>query len=321
MTCRSPSEPPWLSVAMPIHHGGRWLRRTLESIAAQDCRGIELIVHDSSENEECGEIVFAFADRLSLHYRHMPETTSWQIKTNLAVERASAAHVAMLHQDDLWLPNRVAELRHSIAAFPDAVLMLNPSHIVDEHGARLGVWRCPLPSNRRLGAAEVAEPLLVQNFVSIPAPVIRRSAWLDCRGLDPELWYTADWDLYLKLVRCGPVVYRDTPSTAFRVHGSSLTISGSRDLPGFERQMRTVLDRHGDLVPAFKRSRTTRRAKVSITVNCALAQASAGSIGQLGRAALAVLTLGPVQAAAYIRESRILERAWPRLRARLAGSL
>ena len=320
MTSRLQPEAPWLSVVMPLHRGERWLPSTLESLAAQDCTGVEFIILDSTPDESCGQIVSRFADRLHIRYEHMPHVKSWPAKTNLAVERAAASHVAMLHQDDLWEPQRTKAARAAILAAPEAVLLLNPSRIVDERGRRLGLWRCPLPDGQLLDGPEVAERLLVQNFVAIPAPVIRKRAWLDCGGMDEALWYTADWDLYLKLLAKGPVFYHNTPSTAFRVHGSSLTVSGSRERPDFRQQMQEVFDRHSHLARASDLPRIRRRATASIAVNCALAQASAGSAGALLRAAAEVLSLGPAQALAYIRDSRVIERALPRLRARLAGS-
>ena len=305
---------------MPVHHGERWLSFTLDSLVAQDCTGIEFIILDSTAGDSCGAIVRRYADRLDIRYEHLPDVKAWPAKTNLAVERAAALHVAMLHQDDLWEPQRTRAARDSIAAAPDAVLLLNPSRIVDERGRRLGTWRCPLAADRLLDGRKVAERLLVQNFVAIPAPIIRKSAWLECGGMDEALWYTADWDLYLKLLALGPVFYRNTPTTAFRVHGSSLTVSGSRDRPDFRQQMQEVFDRHSNLVPASDLPRIRRRANASIAVNCALAQASSGSMKALLQALAEVLSLGPPQALRYIRDSRVLERALPRLRARLAGS-
>lgn len=320
MKSRSQPERPWLSVAMPIHRGARWLGATLDSLAAQDCTGVELLILDSTEDKSCARIVERFADRLAIRYEHMPDLKSWTAKTNLAVERATAAHVSILHQDDLWLPQRAKDVRGAIAAFPDAVMLLNPSYIVDEHGRRLGLWRCPLPHDRPLRAADIAERLLVQNFISIPAPVIRREAWIAGGGMDESLWYTPDWDLYLKVATLGTTVYRRAASTAFRVHGSSLTVSGSRNRSDFEAQLNTVLERHIGQVPAARRPQVRRRASVSIAVNCELAEAAGGSAKALLRAIAAILFLGPLQALCYLRDSRVLERALPRVRARLAGN-
>ena len=305
---------------MPIHDGERWLAETLDSVAAQDCRGVELLVFDSGRDESCRAIIDRFADRLDITYEHMPDVPSWPGKTNRGATRARAAHLSILHQDDLWLPERTARARLAIADYPDAALLLGPAYIVDERSRRRGLWRCPLPAQRRLSAAEVAEQLLVQNFISMPAPVINRAAWLAVGGMDEQLWSPADWDLYLKLAAAGTTVYLPEPTSAFRIHGNSLTVSGSRNQDDFSAQMRQVLDRHHRLVPEGRRAQVRRRAEASVAINCALARAAAGAPSGLFAALRRLVALGPAEAIAYLRTSRITERALPRLRARLAGS-
>lgn len=321
MTSPSRPEEPWLSVAMPVHCGEKWLPATLASAAAQDCTGIEFILFDSSPDRRCEAIAESVSDRLDIRYEYRPEVTPWTAKTNLAVENARAAHVVMLHQDDLWLEGRVQDMRSAIAANPNAALQLNPSQIVDENGRKLGIWRCPLPVGQTLGASDLAERLLVQNFVAIPSPIVLRKAWLAVEGLDDSLWYTADWDLYLKLARQGATVYRDRVTTAFRIHGASLTVKGSVNASDFANQMERVIARHIDLAPATKRDAIHRRANASTAVNCALAQVMAGNVRSVAGACVTLLGLGPGGLVRYLRDSRIVERALPRLRARFAGGL
>jgi hypothetical protein len=226
----------------------------------------------------------------------------------------------MLHQDDLWLKGRVEDMRSAIAANGNAALLLNPSQIIDQNGRPLGIWRCPLRSSRALSATRLAERLLVQNFIAIPAPIVRRDAWVATGGLDDTLWYTADWDLYLKLARQGDTVYRERVTTAFRIHSGSLTVQGSADADQFRDQMAQVIARHVDLAPAHKREAIRRRALASTAVNCALAQAMSGNAHLLAGAFVSLVRLGPVGIWQYVRDSRILDRALPRLRARLANS-
>ena len=164
------------------------------------------------------------------------------------------------------------------------------------------------------------ERLLVQNFVAAPAPVFRRDQWRACGGLDEKLWYTADWDMWLKLAACGPVYYHDSLTVGFRIHGGSLTVTGSHDAIDFTQQMQIVLDRH--LAKFDGRSKAIERAaRASIAVNAALSSASAGYPGNLWRAALQVVRLGPVGISRYLRDSRIVERLAPRVRAKLTGTL
>jgi hypothetical protein len=85
----------------------------------------------------------------------------------------------MLHVDDLWLPTRCAEIRKCLSAQSDAVMHLHPYYIINESARRLGLWRCPLPAGERpVPAHMLIERLLVQNLIGIPAPVIRREAYL-----------------------------------------------------------------------------------------------------------------------------------------------
>jgi hypothetical protein len=59
----------------------------------------------------------------------------------------------------------------------------------------------------------------------------------------------------------------------------------------------------------------------SINVNVALAAASDGKPAQLIKALATLFALGPRGILRYCRHSRIFERTYPRLRARLAGGL
>jgi glycosyltransferase involved in cell wall biosynthesis len=314
------ADKPFLSVVMPVHAGAEWIEATLESVAAEPTDGLEILVIDSSPDDATAAIVERYAERLPLQLLRRPDVTPWQTKTNMGVELARADHACILHQDDLWLPGRVESVRRWIADAPEAVLHLAPSRLIDRHGRRLGRWTCPLPAEQMLDPQFLLQRLLVQNFVSVPAPVFRRSAWLGCGGMDEQLWYTPDWDIWVKLSLAGPVVYHDEMTTAFRLHGSSLTVTGSRDANEFRAQMETVLDRHlGEIEPG-SRKRIERLARASIDVNVSLAAVSGGSATALASAAGNLLSLGPVGMSRYLRDSRLGERALSRLRARMTGA-
>lgn len=310
---------PFLSVVMPVHDGEAWITPTLESLAAEPMDGVEVVVIDSSLGSGTADIVSSYADRLPVRIIERRDLDRWQTKTDFGVEQARADFVCMLHQDDVWLPGRIAAVRRWLASAPTAALHLAPTRIIDRNGGSLGRWSCPLPVERCLSAEVVLERLLVQNFISVLAPVIRRTAW-PAGGVDPALWYTADWDLWLKLASAGPVVYHEEVTTGFRVHGSSLTVTGSRDPAEFRAQMETVLDRHlGRLAPDARR-RVEAAARASIDVNVSLAAASAGSWRSLAKSAAKILSLGPAGIHRFLRDTRLSERVLPRVRAKLSGA-
>lgn len=313
---------PWLSVILPVYRGEEWLDRTLGSVVPDADAGVEVVIIDSSPTPDTMAIVKSFADRLTLSIIEPAGVDGCSPKMNLGVARARADHVTWLCQDDLWLPGRLAAVRRWIAERPDAVLHLAPTAIIDRADRQLGICRCPLDeTSAPLDRATLLERLLVQNFVAVVSPVIRRDAWLACGGLDLDLWYTGDWDLWLKLAACGDVVYHDEVTGAFRVHGSSTTSIRSRDTADFTAQLRTVVERHIAAVPSEHRAAVRRLAEASIAVNSAIAAAAGGELGKLVGAFASVAALGPVGALRYLHCSRLVERVLPRVRARLAGAL
>ena len=309
---------PWLTVVMPTHCGEPWLDASLSSLVAEASTGIEVLVIDSSPTSTTLDIARRYSHRLQLRVFERPDLLTWTSKTNFGVRIAGSSHVCWLHQDDLWFPGRASAVRDWIESAPDISLHLAPSAIIDRSGRSLGVWRCPLPTSGELCPTVVTERLLVQNFIAAPAPVFRKAAWLACGGLDDALWYTADWDIWLKLSASSSVQYHDSVTTGFRIHGGSQTMSGRRDIAEFARQMQIVFDRHVAL--ACARSKDVERAgRASIAVNTALASAFAGRFDGLSRAVVEVLRLGLIGMHRYLRDSRIMDRTLPRIRAKLRG--
>jgi Glycosyltransferase like family 2 len=320
MSIAGSSVAPWVTVVMPSHCGERWIDYSLQSLVREATQGIEVLLIDSSPTSVTRDIAQTYSKRLAIRIFERRDLSSWQAKTNFGVEMAHSEHVSWLGVDDIWLPGRTAAAQAWIRAAPEAPLHFGPSEVIAEDGRKLGVWRSPLPKECPLQPAFVTERLLIQNFVAAPAPVFRKDAWLNCGGLDENLWYTADWDMWLKLAACAPTYCHQEVTVGFRIHAESLTATGSRDTADFENQMQTVLERH--LPKLENRSRGMERAaRASIFVNAALASGSRGDFANLPRAVLRVAWLGPAGMRRYFRDSRIVERLMPRLRAKFMGSL
>ena len=139
-------------------------------------------------------------------------------------------------------------------------------------------------------------------------------------GLDEELWYTADWDFWLKMAAAGAIIYHPRPLTAFRIHAQAQTMQGSSNISDFRRQLEIVLARHLRVRESTcARSPLTQRlARFSIEVNTSLAASVHGGGSNMVGLFLRFLGLGPAGWHRYLRDSRIIERALPRYRIGLA---
>jgi hypothetical protein len=309
---------PWLSAIVPVHGGVHFLGATLASVAAEGAAGVEIRCYDSGDDGGAARAVaMGYADRLDIVWTDTPHIRPWTTKTNLGVQQARAGHIVMLHQDDLWLPGHLAAARR--AADNGTALSVGPSRLIDKAGRDVGSWSPPFAAGTMDGA-DLARTLIVQNTVTIPSPVIRRDAFLAAGGLDDGLWYTADWDLYLKLALAGEVMMRDAATTAFRLHGNSLTMTGRCDLADFADQHAIVLDRYLPQLAPLPMG-VEARESASVAINCALAAASAGQWRHMGGAVAALARLGPGGAMRLLGETRLTDRVVARARLMLAGEL
>jgi GT2 family glycosyltransferase len=310
---------PWLSVIMPTYNGAAYLTQTLGSMVNQCDDDVEIIAVDDGSADATLAILHAFCRRLPLRILTRGRIGNWVANTNYGLVQARGRYACFLHQDDMWLPGRLRTLRLLLAREPKAALLLHASRYINAWGLDVGIWRSPLPSGR-VESGQLIEQLLVQNFIAVPAPLFAREAALRAGGLDEELWYTADWDFWLKLAAAGPIVYYPTPLSAFRIHPASQTAQGVSRAGEMRRQIEVVLQKH---LPAWeaahpRRTEIGRVARMSLEINHALAACAYGHRPKCLSLIVGFLALGPAGWHRFFHDSRIVERLSAQIKARLA---
>jgi glycosyltransferase involved in cell wall biosynthesis len=298
-------------VVVPWWNRLEYARETIESMARQTDQDFECIIVDQGFDSTLS-LLEEYAGRFTFRILCAPEYPDWMSKTNTGFEAARGRYVCMLHTDDVWRPDRVARLRAAHARHPGAGFLMHAVRFIDPSSRTLGEWHAPLPPDRLLGSADVIEHLIVQNFISCPAPVLRKD--LIGPGIDPSLWYTGDWELYLRVALATSTVYLDETLADFRLHTTSLTMQKSRSSADFRRQLDQILERFEAAVPPARRQRLLRVARFSNAVNAAFAEGFHGRLRPLLGLVPHALRLGPADWRRYLNDSRIVERTSARFR-------
>jgi len=299
---------------MPVYNGERFIAAALESVRGQH-DGIELVIVDDGSSDRTLDIVRDFAKVLPIRLLTPRRIGNWVAVSNIGLREATGDWACFLHQDDLWLPGRIERLRGEMESAEDA-LVLHNAIFVGPDGRELGPWTCPLPEGD-VPQERFIERLLIQNFIAIPSPVFRRNAAIGSGGLDEGLWFSADWDLWLRLGALGPVRFIAETLSAFRVHPASQTAARKALPEEWETQLTTVLARHLQnlAVTGNLRAKVERAGMASIAVNSALLAASRGEPVSPSQVFLKLLALGPSGWHRYVRDSRIVQRVRSRLKA------
>lgn len=311
---------PWLTVIMPVFNGERHLPEALESVALQGTEGYELIALDDGSTDRSLEILRGWESRLPLRVERSPRCGNWVAVTNRGLALGRGEYAGFLHQDDVWRPDRLRILRRKVEETPTTDFLMHATGYMDGRGLSLGRYHPPFrESAADLPADQVVRPFLIQNVLSIPSAIFRRAAAMEGGGLDERLWYSADWDLWLRLAARGRTRCVRRVLAGYRLHAHTQTSLRSGDLAEFRRQHEMVFEKH---FPMWKASlpdadAVAARARFSIDVNTALAALASRQKAEIGRLAGAFVSLGLAGAVRYVHDSRIVQRMSARLRGRL----
>lgn len=308
---------PWLSVVMPTYNGERYIAAALDSIEGQS-EGIEILAIDDGSTDGTLDILRRYQSRLPLKVLQPDRVGNWTVSTNRAMAVASGDYFCWLHQDDVWNPGRLQRIRELIDRSPHAAWYFHSSEFIAPDGRRVGLWRCPFPQKVAVWSAdEVWSRLLVQCFVATCAPVFSASALQKIKPLDESLWYSGDWDFWLRLSQLGVGVYDPHPWTGFRIHSASQTATRTADSAEFERQQRTVLERHLATWQARQGNTCVERlAQFSVTLNVALAGFTAGRRVNWNAVMADAWRVRPWRWWRFLEHSRLWDRAGSRWRLR-----
>jgi len=211
-----------ISVITPNYNGARFLEQCLQSIEAQRSADLDIehIVIDGGSSDESHTIVEQHRDQIS---EFVSEPDSGPANAiNKGLSRASGDILCWLNADDLLAPGALARVARTMQSHPDRALCFGHCPIIDEQGReiRRGITRfkeCCFPISGRFTIQCI-------NYISQPATFFRKAAYDVAGPLREDLTAAWDYDLWLRLWRCGGAVRIEAPALAsFRWHKQSIS--------------------------------------------------------------------------------------------------
>ncbi|VAW35982.1 hypothetical protein MNBD_DELTA02-302 [hydrothermal vent metagenome] len=97
-----------VSVVIPTYNRREETCEAIESVLAQDCSGVEVIVVDDGSTDGTGKAVLdRFAGRIRFVYQHNQEKSAAR---NRGINEATGRYLCMLDSDDLMLPGAISAM-------------------------------------------------------------------------------------------------------------------------------------------------------------------------------------------------------------------
>ncbi|MCC5952425.1 MAG: glycosyltransferase [Acidimicrobiia bacterium] len=235
------------SVIVPTFNGAAYLGECLDSIAAQDLPGLEVLVNDDGSTDATVEIARSYSERIeNLRVERNPQRLGAVGNVNRCVHLARGRWVKPVFQDDSIEPGclttMLAARRRGVPVVvggrtyrfesdvPEWQRQACDALVEQSLTTRFGSGFVGAEQVADVAAEHAAARLPQLNFVGEPVAVLfERRAALRAGGFDTRFAQLWDYELFVRLAMRRGLVLVDEPVASFRVHGGSET---ARNLSG-----------------------------------------------------------------------------------------
>lgn len=190
-----------ISVVIPTYKRPADLQRLLNSLAKQTILPDEVVVIDdaSSMNDQYEVVIQEFSRVFpKLIFTSLDSNSGAPAARNKGISMASGDWIALVDDDDIWLPEKLAKQIELIEQY---------------EGGRLGFVYTWAKAQGQNGLAsydacisisgDARKALLTTNFILSPSVLILKKALDDIEGFDERLPSCQDWDTWIKVALAG----------------------------------------------------------------------------------------------------------------------
>ena len=228
---------PTVSVIIPVYNGERYLADAIQSVLDQTYRNFELVVIDDGSTDESAAVARRFGEAI----RYVYQANGGVCKArNAGIAATGGTYVAFLDQDDLWLPEKLAEQVAYLDSHPDIAAVYCQCKVTGEGWLRSDLYYTEVVKDDIVGI--MSGPCLLMT-----ASMFRREVLQKLGGFDEGLIGAGgeDMDLTLRLTQVAPVAYLPQVLAVYRMHAANNSTNSERLLHNYGLYLRKCRDLHG----------------------------------------------------------------------------
>jgi glycosyltransferase involved in cell wall biosynthesis len=219
---------PLVSIITPSFRSFRFIAETIESVEQQDYPCIEHIIIDGNSDDGTVDILKKYPRLIWISEPDKGQSHA----LNKGFKMAKGEIVGWLNADDVYSPGAVSVATRFLLENEDVDLVYSDQQIVDE--------------NNKLLAFSGSKPfdlttLFTENFIRQPTVFMRRNVIEQMGGVDENLHYCMDRELWLRVGSSFRMQYLpNTVSANFRLCAGTKTFEHE---PSFHAEWLKVLER------------------------------------------------------------------------------
>lgn len=180
---------PRIGIVVPIGRYSPMLKDALNSIMFQDVR-VEVAVYDASNDPRTKDLLETFSSNLT--YVHYGPDGGQANAIFMGWAQLDTEIVGWLNDDDFLGPGALKKVIEFIDGNPSCSGIFGPSVIVDDKGVFSGMH--PAVDPKRI------DEIYSNNVISQPSCFIKHAHVKKVGGINKDLHFTMDWDLWARLL-------------------------------------------------------------------------------------------------------------------------
>jgi len=184
-----------VSIIIPAYNSEAYLDEAIQSVLSQTYANTECIVVDDGSTDGTAAIAKGFGNRVIYVYQDNAERSAAR---NTGIAAATGEYLCFLDADDSYVSSKITDQVAFLEAHPQY-------HVVY---SRVKFFRGDderqyLDLLRRTPCGDILGELLYGNFITVHAPLLRKSVVTAVGGFDPRLSHNEDWEFFLRIALNG----------------------------------------------------------------------------------------------------------------------
>ena len=205
---------PKVSIITPSFNQARYLEPCIRSVLVQDYPNIEYIIVDGASKDESVEIIRKYADHLTWWVSEKDKGHADAL--NKGFSHATGEILAWLNSDDIYHPGAVSDAVAYLQQHPEVGMVYADANLIDDAGQVIG----------KFAAKQTSYKQMLRGSVHIPQATTfyRADLWRKVGPLDLSLFFSFDYDFWVKVSKVSEVRYLPHLWADFRIHHAGKSV-------------------------------------------------------------------------------------------------
>ncbi len=226
---------PKVSIVTPSYNQGQYLEETIKSVLEQDYPNLEYIIIDGGSEDNSVEIIKRYAEKYPFIQWVSEKDRGQSHAINKGFKKSTGDIVAWLNSDDVYEKNAIKNQISLLNQNPDVMLVYGDAIIEDEVTGIKEKFKSAEPF-------DYYRLIHVNHMIMQPTTFWRRELFDRIGYLDESLYYTMDWDFWIRTGKEHKILYNPQTIARAKDYKTTKTFSG-----GFPRlkEIKMIQNKYG----------------------------------------------------------------------------